>query len=85
MKRVGRESALIGIAGVCLDVCAALIILVWDVIEQLFTKCRRAIVSGARALRSALSLRHVGAFFRSANQNSPIRAVICALSAKRKE
>ena len=85
MKRVGRESAWIGIAAVCLDVGAALIILAWDVIEQFFKKLWKAIVSGIHQLRVALSLGHVSAFFRSADPTSSIRAVIYALSEKRKE
>ena len=83
----GRESIFFGIALVCLDVCVALIIVAWDLIEQLFARILVSLVSGVHHLRVGLPrfLAHFSALFRGTNEISPLREVRYAPSAKPKE
>jgi hypothetical protein len=53
MRRGGRESTPIGIALVCLDISAAVIIVTWDLVQGLSEKVCAATRSGVRQLWAA--------------------------------
>jgi hypothetical protein len=77
MRRGARESVLTGIALVCLDISAAVIIVAWDLAQDLSQK---ACASASRQFNAA-SLRlhgYIRAFFGGARQISSLRENIDA-------